>query len=165
MQETRVWSLGREDPLEKEMATHSSIIAWRIPWMEEPGRLQSTGSQRVRHDWATSLSLSLVKAITRLVEIQGLGNRLHPLMRAAPKVTWQRVWIQEDLWLSPQQYKNNNHDYWTETLQPVLYIQEVVRTSIVVQWLRICLPMQGTWVQSLLWEDSTCSEAIKPMSN
>ena len=47
VQETRVWSLGREDPLEEEMATHSSISAWRIPWTEEPGRLQSTGSQRV----------------------------------------------------------------------------------------------------------------------
>ena len=55
MQETRVRSLGWEYPLEKEMATHSSILAWRIPWTEEPGRLQSTGSQRVRHDWATSL--------------------------------------------------------------------------------------------------------------
>ena len=54
MQETRVWSLGREDPLEKEMAIHSSIIAWKIPWTEEPGRLQSMGSQRVEHDWATS---------------------------------------------------------------------------------------------------------------
>ena len=50
MQETRVRSLGREDPLEKEMATHSSTLAWKIPWMEEPGRLQSLGSQRVRHD-------------------------------------------------------------------------------------------------------------------
>ena len=50
MQETWVQSLGREDPLEKEMATHSSILAWRIPWAEEPGGLQSTGSQRVRHD-------------------------------------------------------------------------------------------------------------------
>ena len=44
-----LWSLGREDPLEKEVATHSSILAWRIPWTEEPGGLQSTGSQRVRH--------------------------------------------------------------------------------------------------------------------
>ena len=50
MQETRVRSLGREDPLEKEMAIHSSTIAWRIPWTEEPGRLQSMGSQRVGHD-------------------------------------------------------------------------------------------------------------------
>ena len=50
MQETWVQSLGWEDPLEKEMATHSSILAWRIPWMEEPGGIQSTESQSVRHD-------------------------------------------------------------------------------------------------------------------
>ena len=55
MQETRVRFLGREDPLEKEMATHSSTLAWKIPWSEKPGRLQSMGSQRVGHDWATSL--------------------------------------------------------------------------------------------------------------
>ena len=58
MRETWVWFLGQENPLEKEMATHSSILAWRIAWTEEPGGLQSTGSQRVRHKWATSLSLS-----------------------------------------------------------------------------------------------------------
>ena len=50
MQETRVQSLGQEDPLEKGMATHSSMLAWRIPWAEESGGLQSTGSQRVGHD-------------------------------------------------------------------------------------------------------------------
>ena len=50
MRETLVQTLGWEDLLEKEMATHSSILAWKIPWMEEPGRLQSTGSQRVGHD-------------------------------------------------------------------------------------------------------------------
>ena len=50
MQETQVLSLGQEDPLGKEMATHSSVLAWRIPWMEEPGGLQTTGSQRVGHD-------------------------------------------------------------------------------------------------------------------
>ena len=50
MQETCVQSLGREDPVEKEVAIHSSILAWRTPWTEEPGRLQYTGSQRVRHD-------------------------------------------------------------------------------------------------------------------
>ena len=53
MRETQVQSLGWEDSLEKEMATHSSILAWKIPWMEEPGRLQSMGSLRVRHDRAT----------------------------------------------------------------------------------------------------------------
>ena len=50
MQETQVQSLGQEDPLEEDMATHSSILAWRIPWTEEPGRLQSTGLQRVGPD-------------------------------------------------------------------------------------------------------------------
>ena len=50
MLEIQVPSLGQEDPLEKEMATHSSMLAWRIPWREEPGGLQSMGSQRVGHD-------------------------------------------------------------------------------------------------------------------
>ena len=53
MQETWVRSLGGEDPLEKEPATHSSILAWEIPWTEEPGRLQSVSSQRVKHDLVT----------------------------------------------------------------------------------------------------------------
>ena len=67
MQETRVQSLGWEDPLEKEMAPHFSTLAWKIPWTEEPGRLQSTGSQRVGHNWVMthtktgkSLSLSIL---------------------------------------------------------------------------------------------------------
>ena len=59
MPETRVQSLGWEDLLGKEMATHSSTLAWKIPWTEEPGRLQHMGSRRVRHDRATSLSLSV----------------------------------------------------------------------------------------------------------
>ena len=49
-QDTQLRSLGQEDPLEKEMATHSSILAWRIPWIEEPGGIQYMGSQRVGHD-------------------------------------------------------------------------------------------------------------------
>ena len=63
MRETQVRSLGWEDPLQKEMVTHSSILAWRIPWTEKPGRLQFTGSQRVGHDWMTSLSLFLALAL------------------------------------------------------------------------------------------------------
>ena len=53
VQETWVWSLGWEDPLEEGSANHSSVPAWRIPWIEEPGGLQSMGLQRVRHNWAT----------------------------------------------------------------------------------------------------------------
>ena len=64
MWDTRVWSLGWEDPLEKEMATHSSTLAWKIPRTEEPSRLQSMGSQQVGHDWATSL-------ITDNVDVSG----------------------------------------------------------------------------------------------
>ena len=55
MQEIHVQSLGQEDPLEKEVAPHSTILTWRIPWTEGPDRLQSTGLQRVGHDWATSV--------------------------------------------------------------------------------------------------------------
>ena len=55
IQKTAVWSLGQKDPLEKEMASHSSILTWKIPWMDEPGRLQFMGSQRVGHYWVTSL--------------------------------------------------------------------------------------------------------------
>ena len=58
-----VWSLGREDPLEKEMTTHSSIPAWEIPWTEEPGGLQSRGSQRIGHDWKTVHTAMLIKDV------------------------------------------------------------------------------------------------------
>ena len=56
MQETCIWPLGREDPLEKGMAAHSSILVWRTPWTEEPGGQQSMELQRVRHDWVTNPS-------------------------------------------------------------------------------------------------------------
>ena len=62
VQETWVRSPGREDPLEKEMATHSSILAWKISWTKEPGGLQSMGSQRVGHDWATNTYLLMETA-------------------------------------------------------------------------------------------------------
>ena len=54
----QVWSLGQEDPLKKGMVTHSSIFAWRIPWTEEPGKLQSMGLQRVRQDWAANTHIT-----------------------------------------------------------------------------------------------------------
>ena len=60
MKKTQVRSLGQEDTLEKEMAIHSSILAWKIPQMEERGRLQSMGSQRVEHDWATELNWNIL---------------------------------------------------------------------------------------------------------
>ena len=59
MQERQVLSLGQEDPLEEEMATHSSILGWKISWTEDPGGLQSGGSLRVGHDWVTEHSTKL----------------------------------------------------------------------------------------------------------
>ena len=70
MRKSQVQSLGQEDPLEKEMATHSSTLAWRIPWREKPGRLQSMGLQRVGHDWATSLHFTFVKPEFDFILIQ-----------------------------------------------------------------------------------------------
>ena len=68
-QETQVQSLGGEDPLEKGMATHSSILAWEIPWTEEPGGLQSMGSQRVRQDRTITLSITLSTLVETLVTL------------------------------------------------------------------------------------------------
>ena len=74
MQETWVRFLGREDPLEKEMAIHSSTLVWKIPWTEEPDRLQSMGSQRVGHDWATSIHL--LKGLVRVTWSNSILERL-----------------------------------------------------------------------------------------
>ena len=65
MQETRVQFLGWEDPLEKEMATHSSALAWKIPWTEKPGRLQSMELQRVRHEGAIFTSHLVIEVQLR----------------------------------------------------------------------------------------------------
>ena len=82
MRETRVRSLGWEDPLEKEMATHSSILPCKIPWTEEPGRLRSMGSQRVWQDWATSLHFTSRDGLVRL-SLTGLGEnqRKNPVVK------------------------------------------------------------------------------------
>ena len=69
MQETRVQSLGQEDPLEKEMATHSSILVWRIPWTEEPCGLQSRGLQRVALDWVINPFMVIVSITTFIIFI------------------------------------------------------------------------------------------------
>ena len=74
MRETQVRSLSQEDSLEKEMATHSSTLAWKIPWMEEPGRLQSMEWQRVGHDWATSLHFNYFQ---KTIDIHNLKRIVH----------------------------------------------------------------------------------------
>ena len=89
MWEMWVRSLGQEDSLEKKMTTHSSILAWKIPWMEEPGGLQSIGSQTVKHNWVTSLSLLGLEMVRRWPDpggCQGLSSAQQP---AAPCWGWR----------------------------------------------------------------------------
>ena len=76
MWETWIRFLGQEDPLEKEMATHSSILAWRIPWLEEPGGLQSTESQTVGHHWATWLHFKHLSRLYSCTQQERRGERL-----------------------------------------------------------------------------------------
>ena len=84
MQETPVQSLGWEDPLEKGIAIHFNILVWRIPWTEEPGEIQSMGSQRVRHSWATNTYIKNIKRLhsqdyVRLLKVFHQQNRNIPL--------------------------------------------------------------------------------------
>ena len=85
MQETQVLPLGWEDPLEKEMAPHSSILAWEIPWTEEPGRLQSLGSQRVGRDLVTEV----VTAKQWSLGLVELWASLLALMVKNPSTMWE----------------------------------------------------------------------------
>ena len=85
MGETQVRSLGWEDPLEKEMTTHSSILAWRIPWTQEPGKLWFIGLQRVGHHWAISLHF-----IFNLFQLQGLFQQFNLC------IGWPKYWSNYD---------------------------------------------------------------------
>ena len=112
MRETRVRSLGWKDPLEKEMATHSSIHAWKIPWTEEPGGLQSMGSQRTGHNWATSLHLmltarSLIRLFSYLARFRERSEKSFVLFLFYRK--GQRKSLGKKCF---EQAKNSRHD-WT----------------------------------------------------
>ena len=90
MLEIRVRSLGWEDPLEKGMATHSSILAWRIPWKEEPGRLQSMGSQRVGHDFIFTFHQCFRRGIGTLRgKLKEVSRKKEPYNMAEPDYTVQ----------------------------------------------------------------------------
>ena len=100
---SRKWqprSLGRKDPLEKEMVTHSSSLAWRIPWMEKPGRLQSMGSQRVGQDWATSLSLSSILA-------------------------WKISWTEKSGGLQSMRFQRVRHDWMTKHVYTIIFFNMI----------------------------------------
>ena len=112
MQETQVWSLGWKDLLEEEMATHSSIFAWRIPWTEEPGRLQCMGSQRVGHDcsdWARTHTHTYIHVRTCL-------EQLHRHIPSFPGLTWQLLFSTFTGVRKVTLWKVNNCENWTAQL-------------------------------------------------
>ena len=128
MQETQVWSLGQEDPLKKGMATHPSILAWRIPWTEEPGGLQSVGVQRVRHNWATNtfifhwytsslVQYNLTDCVSRIPRLTVLDLQTHSANRTR------------------------------------LYVGDLYRASLAAQTMKNLSAMWETRLWSLGWED------------
>ena len=104
MRETLVQSLSREDPLEKELAPYSSTLAWKIPRTEEPGRLKSMGSQRVRHDWETSLSLYFSNCLLWFLHYSGSSWTLPGLG------SW--VWVFSHQFTAKSQILRPGFDPW-----------------------------------------------------
>ena len=96
MQETRIGSLGGEDPLEEELATHSSILAWEIPWTEELSGLQSMGSPRVGYDWAWTHTADVERTMWNLVKTPKCIEEAHRDVTMKPKQREQRMCHQED---------------------------------------------------------------------
>ena len=120
MCKTGVWSLDKKDPLEKGMAIHSSILAWRVPWTEEPGGLQSMGSQRIRHDWTTNTFFLLtVVFITPLCpQTSHIELKLHLQM------WWQKDWIKE--FKNPPSARLLPHIWWC--LRNTYWVNEWMNT-------------------------------------
>ena len=131
MQETWVPSLGQEDPLERGMATHSSVLAWRIPWTKEPGGLQSTELQRVRQDWVTNTHTHTHTH----THTQQLWIKLLPILNAYKQG-------QRPMLADPCGYP------WLELLLSSL------RISLMAQMVKNLPTMQETQVRSLSQEDS-----------
>ena len=103
VREAWVRSLGQEDPLEKGMATHPSILAWRIPWKEEPGRLQSTGLQRVGHDWVQAQASKYICSLPVLKKKRNLRPQLSRLEGGQGH---QHILEGRYSSVSPRQYQN-----------------------------------------------------------
>ena len=134
MWETWVRSLGWEDPLEKEMAPQSSILVWKIPWMEEPGGLQSTGSQRVGHDWETSLSLSysivLIHNILFIyLSVDGYLNCFHFLVK---DVVVMKFYVE----VLCESHSVMSDSLWSQGLYSPLILQDKI-----LEW--VAIPFSG----------------------
>ena len=120
--EIRVQSLGWDDLLEKKMATHSSTLAWKIPWTEKPGRLQSTGSQRVGHDWASSLHYYWVLCPFQFSSVQSLS--------------WVRLFV--TAWTAAHQGSLSITN--SQSLLKLMSIESVMPSSHLILCLLLLLP-------------------------
>ena len=114
MRETWVWSLGQEDPLEKEMATHSSTLAWKIPWMEESRRLQSMGSQRVELDMTEWLHFHFYTSFILIYSEKAMVPHSSIL-------AWKIPWMEEPGGLQSMGSQRVGHD-WGTSLSPFTFM-------------------------------------------
>ena len=124
-QETWVWSLGREDPLEEEMATHFGTLAWEFPWMEELGRLQSMGSQRGRYDWASSLVYRRANIHPSEMVIKNCRGRKTP-----SHILWGHIYLDTTIRQTYTKKKiTGQRHWWTQTqntsnLNPMIHYKD-----------------------------------------
>ena len=152
MQETQVRSLGREDSLEKGMAIHSSILAWRIPWTQDPGGLQSMGSQIVRHNRLTN---TYTHNILSQFSVWSLYSSLHP--KHSPASHWHLI---NTVFLTPPSAQE-----WTYRRQPEFLKWQVLFSilhqkdqqgfswhSLYALWQQLCPPAQENWA----WTQTLC---------
>ena len=148
-QDTRVRSLGWEVPLEKGMAIHSSILAWRNPWTENPGRLQSTGSQRIGHDWVLThrliygLILQIKEPIKCVILVVSLCPQLFPVARHFIVVLFS--WSKADDPVSPAYSKARPESYpWSCVIQSASCVQQMMS----------CMALLKTWELKCMWQQS-----------
>ena len=148
LQETWVQSLGLEDPLEKRVATHSSILAWRIPWTEEPGGLLHKGSQRVRHDWVTERQQQQHFVCVCVLSHVWLYETPWTVAHQAPlsmEFSRQECWI-ESPFPSPGDLPNKTTGpkqslYYTPHHQPEIWLQ----FRLLQKWNLKPGPLEITW--------------------
>ena len=156
MREAWVQSLVWED-LEKEMATHSSILAWKIPWMEKPGRLYSMGSQTVGHDWATSISLTYFYSFV-------LGLVFHLVQSLS------RVWLLQPhslqhsrlCCLSPTPRDCSTHIHWvSDAIKPSHHLSSLLLLPLVFPNIRV---FSSESVLHIRWPNIGASASVLPMN-
>ena len=126
------WSMVGEDPLEKEMTTHSAVLAWEIPWMEEPSGLQSMKSQRVRHDLATEHKHAH-NLHTSLASLFSLGCQEKPMAPHSSTLAWKIPWTEEPGRLQSMGSRRVGHDF-TLTFHFHALEKEMATHSSVLAW-------------------------------